>query len=100
MASSLNMKKSGQFIAKGADKKIVLGFKPMHVKIFNVTDGIKSEKTASMPSAKAVSEDAAGAATYADHIVMESDGFTVKAALAVNTKELHYIASEAKNELA
>ncbi len=98
MSSSHPMSRTGTFTGKGADKKIVLGFKPRHIKVFNVTDGIKSEKTDTMPTAKAVSEDVAGAATYADHIVLETDGFTVKAALAVNAKELHYIAEEAKNE--
>ena len=98
MSSSFNMKKTGVVIGKGADQKIVLGFKPRHVKVFNITDGIKSEKVDSMPAAKAVSEAANGDATYADHIVMEADGFTMKAALAVAAKELHYVAEEGKNE--
>lgn len=98
MSSNQGMKKRGQFTGAGADKKIVLGFKPDHVKVWNVTDGIKSEKSDSMPDAKAVSEDAAGATTYPDHIEINSDGFTVKAALAVSAKELHYMATQEVNE--
>lgn len=98
MSSSFNMKKTGVVVGKGADQKIVLGFKPRHVKVFNITDGIKSEKSDSMPLAKAVTEAIDGATTYSDHIVMEADGFTMKAALAVAAKELHYIAEEGKNE--
>lgn len=98
MSSSLNMKKTGVVVGKGADLKIVIGFKPRHVKVFNVTDGIKSEKSDTMPLLKAVSEAANGDATYADHIQLNADGFTMKAALAVSAKELHYIAEEGKNE--
>ena len=98
MASSLNMKKRGMFVGTGADKTIVLGFQPVHVKVWNVTDGIKSEKIDTMVDAKAVSEDEDGAATYADHIEMETDGFTVKAALAADGSELHYLACQAKND--
>lgn len=98
MSSNQGMKKRGSFVGAGADKKIVLGYKPDHVKVWNITDGIKSEKTDTMPDAKAVSEDVAGAATYADHIEINSDGFTVKAALAVNAKELHYMATQEVNE--
>lgn len=100
MSSSHNMKKSGSFVGKGADKKIVLGFKPMHVKLFNITDGIKTEKVGSMPLLKSVTEAADGATTYADHVQIDSDGFTVKAAFAVAAKEIHYMAAEAKNEQA
>ena len=102
MSSSLNWTKTGMVVGKGADKKIVLGFKPRVVKVINVTDLIVSEKYDTMPSAKAFSAKAGALAiyepSYADHIVLEADGFTIKAALAVSAKELHYFASEGKNE--
>ena len=98
MSSKVPFKKTGSVKGAGADKKVVLGFKPQVVEVYNVTDGIKSKKLDSMPLLKAVSEAADGATTYADHIQINSDGFTIKAALAVAGKELHYCASELVNE--
>lgn len=98
MSSRVQMKKRGYFVGAGADRKVVLGFKPSHVKVWNITDGIKSEKSDTMPLLKSVTEAANGDTTYSDHIQLDSDGFTVKAALAVSAKELHYLAEESLSE--
>jgi len=98
MSSKSPFKKRGVFTGGGADKTFVLGFAPAYVKVINVTDRISAEKLDTMPAAKAINIAAAGTGTYADNITLTSDGFTVAAALAVATKELHYYAEEAVNE--
>jgi hypothetical protein len=133
MSSSFNLMKGGKLIGGGADKKIVLGFKPKYVLIVNITDAISFQKSDLMASAKALKSAlaptaiadaavAAGAAPtkaefdavvalandlkakmnagfgYGDYVVLNADGFTVKAAAAVAAKELHYVAFEAKND--
>jgi len=94
MASHLNFMKNGQFVGGGVDKTIVLGFRPKKVKIINVTDSIQAEKFASMESAKALRTLQAGTKDYGDYIELTSNGFIVKAALAVSAKVLHYVAHE------
>lgn len=94
MASHLNFMKNGSFIGAGADKTIVLGFQPKVVTIVNITDSINAVKFASMPDAKALRKVQAGGSDYGDYIELTSNGFTVKAALAVSAKELHYLAHE------
>lgn len=98
MASHLNFMKNGFFVGGGVDKTIVLGFQPKLVKIVNITDSIQAEKFESMEADKALRTLQAGTKDYGDYITINSDGFTVKAALAVSAKELHYVASESLNE--
>lgn len=98
MASSLNKVRSGKFIGAGADKKIVLGFKPKYVEIMNITDGADYKKSETMEADKARKEIAAGDKTYVDSVTMNADGFTLLAAQAVADKEFHYVAYESKSD--
>ena len=98
MSSSLNQAKTGKLVGAGADKKIVLGFKPRHVKVMNTTDRITNEKTDTMDADEALRTLAAGTATFVDGITLNSDGFTMLAAVAIADKDLHYVAYEGKNE--
>ena len=98
MSSHANALKTGVFTARGADKRVNTGFKPRKVVIRNVTDGISQEKTESMPADKASNTLADGTRTYVDRVRIESDGFTVLAAAAIDGKELHYEAYQAENE--
>jgi len=98
MSSSNPLKRRGVITGGGADRKIVLGFKPAQVKVVNITDRIENEKSDTMPDDLALRRIANGTATYVDGITLNSDGFTMLAAVAIDTKELHYYAEEAKNE--
>lgn len=98
MSSSVNWVKTGKLVGTGADKKVVLGFKPRHVKIFNVTQLRTVEKSDTMAAAKAFNEVTAGTKTYADLVVLESDGFTLKAAAHASADEVHYYATEGRND--
>lgn len=99
MASSNNKVKTGKFVGAGADKKIVLGFKPKAVDLYNSTDGIEYHKTDTMPNGDAFRRLAAGAgANVASMIELNADGFTVKSGAAIAAKDLHYVAKEANNE--
>lgn len=98
MSSSVNMVKTGKVIGSGADKKVVLGFKPRHVKVFNVTQLRTVEKSDTMADDKAFNEVTAGTKTYADLITLHSDGFTLKAAAHASADEVHYVAIEGRND--
>jgi len=98
MGSSLNLKRRGVVTGAGADKTIVLGYKPAQVKIVNVTDRIQNEKSDTMPDDKALRTLANGDSTYVDGVTLNSDGFTMLAAVAIADKELHYYAEESKND--
>ena len=98
MSSKMPFSKSGKIIGSGADKKIVLGFKPRKVEIHNVTDRISAVKFDTMPANDALVRVANGDGTVNPYVGLESDGFVLKAALAVNGKELHYYAEESINE--
>lgn len=98
MGSSSNLKRRGVVTGNGADKKLVLGFKPGKVIIHNVTDRISAEKLDTMAGDKALNRDATGVGTFVDLITLNSDGFTIKAALNVSAKVLHWYAEEAKND--
>ena len=98
MSSKTRFSRSGQFVGGGADKKIVLGYKPRYVKVVNVTDRISAEKFESMEDDKALNVAADGTATFVDRITLNSDGFTVLTALAVSAKVLHYFADEGGGE--
>jgi hypothetical protein len=98
MSSKMPFSKSGKIVGRGADKKVVLGFKPRKVEVHNVTDRISAVKLDTMPTNDALVRAANGDGTINPYISIESDGFVVKAALAVNGKELHYYAEEGTNE--
>lgn len=98
MGSSNNLNRRGVVTGAGADKKIVLGFKPAQVKIVNVTDRITNEKSDTMEDNKALRILADGTATFVDGITLNSDGFTMLAAVAIAAKVLHYYAEESKND--
>ena len=98
MGSTNRFNRAGKLSGAGVDKKVVLGWKPRHVMVYNVTDRITSEKSELMDGDKALVRAAAGTGTYDDHITLHSDGFTVKAAAAVAGKELHYYADRAEVE--
>lgn len=98
MASSLNKIRSGKLIGNGSVRKIVLGFKPKKVELFNVTDQTDYHKTSEMADKKARKEVAAGTKTYVDSITIEADGFTLEAGAYVADKEYHYVAYESKSD--
>ncbi len=98
MGSSANLTRRGVVTGGGADKKIVLGYKPANVKVTNITDRIVNEKADTMPADKALRTIADGTATYVDGITLNSDGFTMLAAVAIAAKELHYYAEESRND--
>lgn len=98
MSSKMPFSKSGKVVGHGADKKIVLGFMPRKIEIHNVTDRISAVKLDTMPNNDALVRAANGDGTVNPYVGLESDGFVIKAALAVTGKELHYYAEEANNE--
>jgi len=94
MSSRNLFMRTGILVGAGIDKKVILGYKPSHVIVHNVTDRISAEKFESMEGDKALNRDVAGTGTYVDLITLNADGFTILAALAVDTKELHFMALE------
>ena len=98
MSSHANQLKTGVFTGKGDDKRINTGWKPRKVVIRNVTDRISDEKLDTMDADKALHTIATGVRTFIDAVRIEKDGFTVLAASAIDTKELHYEAVQAENE--
>lgn len=98
MSSHANQVKYGVFIARGADKRIRTDWKPTSVIIDNVTDRISQRKTKTMDGDKALQRAADGTGTFVDRVRIETDGFTVLAAAAVDGKTLHYEAQQAENE--
>lgn len=101
MSSSLNMVKTGMFKGTGAVKKIVLGFKPRSVRLFNADGLVSAWKTDTMDTDKALKAVTAGDQTYAaDMVTLNSDGFSVgvDADLNVAGEVVHFEAHEGKNE--
>ena len=98
MSSKMPWSKVGKVVGGGADKKIVLGFKPRKVEVHNVTDRISAIKLETMPNNDALVRASNGDGTMSAYVALESDGFVIKAAMAVSGKELHYYAEEANNE--
>ena len=98
MGSSNNKIRSGQFTGAGADKKVVLGFKPKLVEIYNVTDGVDYKKTETMPGDEARKEVIAGDKTFASSVTINADGFTLIASQAVADKVFHYVAYQSESD--
>ena len=103
MSSSLNMVKTGKFSGNGTTKKIVLGFKPREVRLFNEAAGGLTEawKTDTMDTSKAMKRIPAGTTTFpANMVTLNSDGFTVgnDADLNAAGELIHYVAYEGKND--
>lgn len=101
MASSYNMVKTGVVKGNAATKKVVLGFKPRHVELFNSTNFCSAMKSDSMSGSSAKKQVAAGTATFpANMVTLNDDGFTIgnDAVLNAAASDIHYVASEGKNE--
>ena len=99
MGSSNNKIRSGQFTGSGADRKVVLGYQPKRVDIYNTTDGIDYHKSESMNADnKARKEIIDGAKTFVAAILIESDGFTFIAAENVADKVFHYVAFQSESD--
>lgn len=101
MSSAVQMIKRGFVSGKGAEFKVVLGFKPSHVKVYNVDDNILGEKFEQMAGLFARKVVAAGTQTFADDMIkIESDGFTIgsDADLNASGETLHYVAFDSRNE--
>ncbi len=103
MSSSFNMVKTGKVSGTGAAKKIVLGFKPRSVRLWNEAAGglVEVWKTDTMDLAKAMKRLPAGTATHdADCCTLNSDGFTIGADADLNVagEAIHYEACEGKND--
>ena len=98
MGSCLNKIARGSFSGDGSDKKVVTGFKPRYVEIYNVTDQIDYKKSETMAGDSARKEAASGAKTYPSAAEIEADGFKLLAAENVAGKEFHYVAYESKSE--
>lgn len=103
MASSYNFLKTGAVVGSGALKKVVLGFKPRSVRLFNSAVGglIEAYKTDTMAADSAMKRVAAGTTTFpADMVTLDSDGFTIGVDADLNAagETIHYEALEGKNE--
>ena len=103
MSSSLNMVKTGKVSGSGAAKKVLLGFKPRSVHLFNEAAGglVEAWKTDTMETSKAMKRVPAGTATFAANMVtIETDGFTIgnDADLNAAGEVIHYEAFEGKND--
>lgn len=103
MSSSLNMVKTGAVAGNGTTKKVVLGFKPREVRVFNEAAGglVEGWKTDTMETSKAMKRVPAGTATFAANMItLNSDGFTIgnDADLNAAGEKIHYVAYEGKNE--
>lgn len=103
MASSLNMVKTGVVSGTGSAKKVVLGFKPREVRLFNAAAGglVEVWKTDTMDAASAMKRVPAGTATFdADCCTLNADGFTIGADADLNAagEAIHYVAYEGKND--
>jgi len=101
MSSSLNQTRSGKIPGTGADRKVILGFKPKVVQLEN-TDGLVSAfKTETMATDSAVKRVTSGTMTFpASMVTLNPDGFTIgsDADLNVSGEDIHYVAWEGKNE--
>lgn len=98
MSSSANMVKTGKLVGSGADKKVVLGFKPRKVLILNVDDLKTLEKTDTMADGESYQRITDGTLSAVDHCDLNADGFTLKAAAHASDDEIHYSAYEGRNE--
>ena len=98
MGSSNNKIRSSEFTGNGADRKIILGYKPKKVEIYNITDGIDYAKTELMATNLARKEVIAGDKTFVAAVTLNSDGFTFIAAENVSAKVFHYVAYESQSE--
>ena len=98
MSSDKRFSRSGSFVGAGANKKVVLGWKPRSVKLVNITDSISFEKHEAMAADTALRRVQNGDGDVGNYVTLESDGFTVLAAAAVSAKTISYYADEADVE--
>lgn len=93
--------RTGKVVGNGSTKKVVLGFKPKKVDLFNEDSGDSAMKSDTMDGAFAHKKVAAGASTYADNVcTIEDDGFTLGNDADINAADevIHYVAHESIKE--
>jgi len=101
MSSKVNFVKRGKTIGKGTAKKIVLGFKPVKVELFNETGLAQAFKTDTMETSKAIKQITAGTMTFPANVcTIETDGFTIGTDTDINvaSEVIHWVAYEAIND--
>jgi hypothetical protein len=83
---------SGTFTADGTVTNVKLGFRPRFVKVYNATDVVTHETVDTMAGAS-LRQVAAGTQTVqADTITITDIGFSIPAAVAIDTKVMHFVA--------
>ena len=102
MSSSMSYVKQGKVFGKGAKFKVVLGFEPKVVELFNAAAGglTSAFKTKLMDGEYAKKTVPAGTVTYANNMVeIVSDGFYVGADADLNAsgEEIFYAAYESNH---
>lgn len=101
MSSHANQTRSGKIPGTGADRKVILGFKPKSVQLENVDGLVSAFKSETMDADKAVKRVTAGTMTFpASMVTLNADGFTIgtDADLNVAGEDIHYVAWEGRNE--
>lgn len=101
MSSAVNMVKRGSVVGTGAEKKIILGFKPVVVHLHNVDGLVSAYKTDNMEDDKAMKEVTAGTKTFpVDMVTIEADGFKIgtDSDLNVSGERIEYAAWQGRNE--
>lgn len=101
MSSAVNMVKRGSVVGTGAEKKVILGFKPAVVHLFNVDGLVTAYKTDNMGTNKAMKEITAGTKTFpANMVTIESDGFKIGTDTDLNVagERIEYEAWQGRNE--
>lgn len=83
---------SGTFTADGTLTTVRLGFRPRAVTLYNATAATKYETTDTMAGAAFRTVTAGTQTVQADQITITDTGFTIPAALAVDTEVMHFVA--------
>lgn len=85
---------TGGFTGAGAIVEVNLGFTPRVVEIFNATDAMQWKKTHNMPANTSIKTVTAGTQTAdtTTAITIDTDGFSVSAALAASAKVITWVA--------
>lgn len=94
-ANGIANKAMGKATGDGTALSVTLGFKPMSVKLVNLTDSIVWEKIGDMTDAQSVKTTGVPAVTVdtTSAITLTEKGFIVSAAAAANAKSLVWVAS-------
>lgn len=83
---------SGTFVADGTDTTVKLGFRPRVVTLYNADAATKFETVDTMNGAAFRTVTGGDQTVQADQITITDTGFTIPAALAVDTETLHFVA--------